>query len=151
MDDDSDGTVRHNDHLPLRVAGGCVDSRLPPQPIVAMPLQSASGNSLADGRTRNDYNRNDVAAASIARDGQRLVCGACGGTGRHAHYLGGCSFCRGSGLLRDERRLDLIDAIADKLSDTCDLDVGWHRYAEAVVELLERQGLDVTTLRGDVA
>jgi hypothetical protein len=91
--------------------------------------------------------------AAIVAELQRrdaATCGACGGTGRHAHFLGGCSFCKGSGLLLDERRLDLIDAIADKLSDTCDLDVGWHRYAEAVVELLERQGLDVTTLR-DVA
>ena len=45
-----------------------------------------------------------------------------------------------------ERREDLVDAIADKLSDTCDLDVGWHDYARAVVAILEARGFDVTML-----
>ena len=37
-------------------------------------------------------------------------------------------------------REDLLDAIADTLSDTNDLGVGWHQFAEAVVELLEQHG-----------
>jgi hypothetical protein len=52
--------------------------------------------------------------------------------------------------LATERRENLVDAIADKLSDTCDLDVGWHDYGRAVVELLERLlepfGLDAEDL-----
>jgi len=38
-------------------------------------------------------------------------------------------------------REDLLDEIAEALSDTCDLDVGWHRYAEAVLKVLEGHGM----------
>ena len=42
---------------------------------------------------------------------------------------------------RDERRADLIEEIAETLSDTCDMDVSWEQYATAVVELLEKKKL----------
>ena len=38
-------------------------------------------------------------------------------------------------------REDLADEIAEVLADTCDLDVGWDRYAEAVVKALEQHGV----------
>jgi hypothetical protein len=42
---------------------------------------------------------------------------------------------------REERRAELVDDIAETLSDTCDQDVSWARYAEAVVALLELRKL----------
>lgn len=38
-------------------------------------------------------------------------------------------------------REDLLDELAECLSDTCDLDVGWDRYAEAVLKVLEQHGV----------
>ena len=38
-------------------------------------------------------------------------------------------------------REDLLNEIADTLSDTNDLDVGWHKFAEAVLKVLESHGL----------
>ena len=42
---------------------------------------------------------------------------------------------------REKRRAALIEEIAEALSDTCDQDVSWTRYATAVVDLLELRKL----------
>lgn len=38
-------------------------------------------------------------------------------------------------------REDLLDEIADALSDRNDLDVGWHQFAEEAIRVLERHGV----------
>ena len=38
-------------------------------------------------------------------------------------------------------REDLLDEIADTLSGTNDLDVGWHQFADAVLKVLENHGI----------
>ncbi|HEY6254507.1 MAG TPA: hypothetical protein VIY51_01815 [Xanthobacteraceae bacterium] len=76
-----------------------------------------------------------------------MTCGACLGSGHHAHFPARmCDYCGGSGLRIDECRLELVDLITDTLSDACDLDVTWHMYAVRVLEALERRGLDPTAL-----
>jgi hypothetical protein len=102
---DYDETVRHGDHLPC-VTDGSVDSRLPPEPrIVALPCRLSSDFTLHD--------QTDSAASLTARDSQQVgaspshnigtdeqpeaVCGACLGTGQHAHFMGLCSHCGGTG------------------------------------------------------
>jgi len=42
--------------------------------------------------------------------------------------------------LTPDQREDLIDAIAETMSDTCDLDVSFTQYARAVVGMLEKRG-----------
>lgn len=37
-------------------------------------------------------------------------------------------------------RGELVDELSDVLSDTCDMDVTWGQYAEAVVERLAKLG-----------
>jgi len=43
--------------------------------------------------------------------------------------------------LAEEQREDLIDAVYETLSDTCDMDVSFTQYARAVVDMLEQRGL----------
>jgi hypothetical protein len=38
-------------------------------------------------------------------------------------------------------REDLLDEISECLSDTNDLDVEWHQFAEAVLKVLEGHGI----------
>jgi hypothetical protein len=38
-------------------------------------------------------------------------------------------------------RSELIDEIAEAMSDACDMDVSWPGYAEAVLKRLEKNGL----------
>jgi hypothetical protein len=102
--DFDDETAQHGDHLPS--VGGSVDRRLPPEPrIVAVPCRLSSDFTL--------HNHTDSAAPLTQRDSQQVgassahddetveppeaVCGACLGTGQHAHFMGLCSHCRGTG------------------------------------------------------
>jgi hypothetical protein len=79
-----------------------------------------------------------------------MTCGGCQGSGRRvysqSHGEIACGWCGGSGLAIDERRLELVDAIADELSDACDMDTSWHVYASRVLALLEARGLDPMAL-----
>jgi hypothetical protein len=79
---------------------------------------------------------------------REFSCSGCAGRGvRAGDNDFGCIYCEGSGARADEIRFALIDAIAEKMSDTCDMDVSWHRYARAVLQMLESNGLDVLTMR----
>lgn len=40
-----------------------------------------------------------------------------------------------------QQREELVDDIHDTMSDTCDMDVSFSQYAEAVVKMLEKRGL----------
>ena len=40
-----------------------------------------------------------------------------------------------------QQREELVDDIRDTMSDTCDMDVSFSQYAEAVVKMLEKRGL----------
>lgn len=43
--------------------------------------------------------------------------------------------------LGKQQREELVDDIRDTMSDTCDMDVSFSQYAEAVVKMLEKRGL----------
>jgi hypothetical protein len=157
-DDFNDGMERHGSRLPGFYDGGG-DSRLPPQQrIVAPPLPRASEITL--------HNHTDSTAALTPRDGQQVatpsahnnrtverpeeVCGACLGTGQHAHFMGLCSYCGGTGLQRSdrERRQQIEDTIADALYDHEQGVASHRRQAEAVLAALLGLGLDVWALGG---
>lgn len=40
-----------------------------------------------------------------------------------------------------QQREELVDDISETMSDTCDMDVSFSQYAEAVVKMLEKRGL----------
>lgn len=42
--------------------------------------------------------------------------------------------------LGKQQREELIDDIAEKMSDTCDMGVSFSQYASAVVDMLEKSG-----------
>ena len=43
--------------------------------------------------------------------------------------------------LGKQQREELVDDITETMSDTCDMDVSFSQYAEAVVRMLEKRGL----------
>lgn len=72
------------------------------------------------------------------------TCGGCYGSGIHAHFpQRKCDFCNGTGSYVDECRVELADAISDRMQDTNDMDVSFLDFARAVVALLEERGMDV--------
>jgi hypothetical protein len=48
-------------------------------------------------------------------------------------------------ILTPDQREDLIDAIAETMSDTCDMDVSFAQHARAIVGMLEKRGALQTT------